>query len=247
MITYACDDAQRTPATHIGLNAQGLSNALKQLGLGSHGPESVSQWDTPTLNKYMSYKELFVGQAPEPPEWYVRDKPNDQAAYIPFEGGQGYQITQAWRQMTYAEARKRAKSILTQYYISYALSEFTAAGIPFNVTADSQMLWALDMIATLMDKVRNIEKSLTDPVHFPIAVIDKDDNPHTVPDLDSWFEPNGFYHKFRNLSVKGSEYARATWGQVVLADPEASPPGGGTPDVVTAIDTLFTDHPIPGT
>lgn len=230
-MTYAYSVTQSIPADSIKLSANDLSLVLKAEGFGSHGPDSINDWDNNTLNKHNSYAETFSNTT-QPDIWHVRDDAFDVVTYKAVGNGLEYDTTFSWRQMDYVEAKKQARDIIEAYYIEYANSYFTAAQQWFSAAPERQINY-LKTDAFVRLSVRNVEE-------WERLVIDAYDNVHRFSTEAEW---DGFLRKWENLDTEAQNVADSAWTDVKDADPGKG--GGGTDAVVQAIIDMKANNPVP--
>lgn len=170
--------------------------ALVQRDLG--GVRSLSMYRTATaaaLNPLNACPAVRVGDAPD--IWHVRDPGADTFALVPDGSGQAYQITQAYREMTYQEAKSQARGIIAAYLQSYRLSQFNAAGFTFSADADHSVVY--NVLDTFIR---------TNGTTIDYWIFDVDDIEHHFGTSAEW---EAFTAKWRNLWFDAQEISLTAW------------------------------------
>ncbi len=206
---------QSNPAQLVTTNWADISAQLD--GQHAQGAGSTAE----TLNALGVFPTTRIGDLPD--QWHMRDEANDSFAYVAGDGGQLYQITQAWREMTYEEARRHARDILEDYYQRYSQSYFTIAGKWFAADAEQQCRY-LRLDAFVKDDV-----AAANPISYVVFDVAADANRFT-----SEGEWNSFFRKWKALDTEAQDKADAAWTAVKGATTTA--------EVKTIIDGL---DPIP--
>jgi hypothetical protein len=180
---WAFDTALAVPAQLVSRD----DREIDALVAASHSRSIYTKGSAASLNPLFVFPVTRSGGAPD--QWFVRDPANDTPAYVAGDGGQLYEITEAFREMTINEAKARARDDLEDYYQAYSTSQFSAAGADFGA-APAQTITYL-IIDTIIAKAEAAGGYSGGQIVFDLA-----GDGHPVQAAANW---NGFWNQYENL------------------------------------------------
>lgn len=218
---------QALPAELVSTDPAAI-DALVQRDTGAtKSPNTYRESSAPTLNGFNVYPVSRTGAAPD--EWFVLDPAADVPAYV---AGILYDIQLGFREMTYQEAKSKARRDLGDYITAYRRSFFTAGGDTFS--ASDIFVTTYNSIGTFIQS-KWMEAQLagdsTPVLVLDFWILDVNDVEHQIVDVPGW---NSFVNKWDNLWDDAQTHALTAWQSIKA--------GSTTADVRAAMAAL---PPIP--
>ncbi len=210
MSEYAYSLGQVTPAELVSNNNTLITDLITRDHDVNVSPANLDQWSNTELNNVTTFRTRRLNSRPS--RWYFRNFAGDTFQYIVDPGnppGDVYEITQSFEFITYASARRQARTELGEYYRAFVTSQFTAAGFTFLADVTSTVSYLVINTIVLRD-----DAGAGYPVGAPQFVFDIDGLEFEVLTTADW---EAFYNKYVGLFDDAREATNDAWTAVQAA------------------------------